>query len=70
MTPFMKNICRCYETQEIDEEEKKRICDDIIDTASSYVNPELKTKIDNVIFHTGSNTLKVQHQDLEKINLK
>ena len=70
MTPFMKNVCRCYETKDIEEEEKERICDDIIDTASSYVNPELKTKIDNVIFQVGSNTLKVQHQDLEKINLK
>ena len=71
MTPFMKNICRCYGTKYIKHEEKKRICDDIIDTASSYVNPELKKKLDRVIFQVGSNkTLKLQQQDFENISLK
>ena len=71
MTPFMKNICRCYETKKIDQEEKKRICNDIINTASSYVNPELKKKLDRVIFQVQSNnTLKLQQQDLENISLK
>ena len=72
MTPFMKNICRCYETKEIyEEEEKKRICDEIIRTASSYVNPELKRKLDCIIFQVGSNnTLKIQQEDLENFSLR
>ena len=71
MTPFMKNICRCYKTEYIDDKEKERICDDIISTTSSYVNPELKKKLDRVIFQVQSNnTLKLQQQDLENITLK
>ena len=71
MTPFMKNISRCYETKHIDGEEKKRICKDIINTASSYVNPELKKKLDDVIFQIESNnTLKLQQEDLQNISLK
>ena len=71
MTPFMRNICRCYETKNIYEKEKKSICDDIINTASSDVNPELKAKLDHVIFQVGSNeTLKLQQQDLENISLR
>ena len=71
MTPFMKNICRCYETKKIEKKERKRICDDIINTASSYVNPELKKKLDHVIFELGSNkTLKLQQEDFENISLK
>ena len=71
MTPFMKNICRCYETKEIDEEEKKRIFENIINTSSSYVDPELKIKLDHVIFQIGSNeTLKVQQQHLENFSLR
>ena len=67
----MKNICRCYETKEIGWIEKKRICDDIIDSASSHVDPELKKKLDRVIFDIESNsTLKLQQQDLENISLK
>ena len=71
MTSFMKNICRCYETKKIEKEEMKRICYDIISTASSYVNPELKKKLDRVIFQIQSNnTLKLQLKDLENISLK
>ena len=71
MTPFMKNICRCYETKEIDVEEQKRICHEIIRTASSYVNPELKKNLDRIIFQIGSNnTLKLQQEDLQNISLK
>ena len=71
MTPFMINICRCYKTKKIDKKEKKNICDDIIKTASPYTNPELKTKLDHVIFQVGLNrTLKLQQKDLENISLR
>ena len=71
MTPFMKNVSRCYETKTIDEKEKEQICDDIINTASSDVDPELKEKLDHVIFQIGSNnTLKLQQEDLQNISLK
>ena len=71
MTPFMRNIRRCYETAKIEKEEKKRICDGIIRTASSHVEPKLKQLLDHIIFQLGSNnTLKLQQQDLENISLK
>ena len=69
MTPFMKNVCRCYETEEIEKEERKRICDGIINTASSYVNSELKKKLDHVILNS-IDFLKLQLKDLENISLK
>ena len=71
MTPFMKNISSCYETKEIGKKRRKRICKDIINTASSHVNPELKKKLDDVIFQIESNnTLKLQQEDLQNISLK
>ena len=71
MTPFMQNICKCYQTGQIEWEKKENICDEIIKTASPYVNPELKIKLNAIIFQTESNkTLKLQQQDLENFNLR
>ena len=53
----------------MDKEEKEDICNDIIRTASSYV--ELSSQLDHIIFQTESNeTLKLQQQDLENISLR
>ena len=72
MTPFMKNICRCYEIKTIDREEKERICGEIIKTASTYVNSELKSKLDHLITHQidSKNNLKLQQRNLENISLR
>ena len=57
--------------KEITEKERKLVCDDIIKTASSYIDPELRKKLDNAIFQVESNeTLKLQQQDLENISLR
>ena len=71
MTPFMKNICKCYQTGKIKKGEKKNICNEIINSASSYVDPELKAKLNDIIFQAESNkTLKLQQEDLENFNLR
>ena len=67
----MQNICKCYQTGKIEKEQKNKICDEIISTASSYVDPGLKAKLNDVIFQTESNkTLKLQQDALENFNLR
>ena len=70
MTPFMQNICKCYRTGELEKEEKQSICDKIIKMASSFVDPELKVKLNEVIFQTEAHTLKLQQDALEDFNLR
>ena len=71
MTPFMQHICKCYQTGQIEEEEKEKICNEIIQTASSYLNPRLKDKLNDIILRTESNEkLRLQHEALENFNLR
>ena len=70
-SPFMMNISKCFETGKIEEDEMKKICEEIVKTASSYVDPRLQAKLKHVIFQDGSNeTLKNQHEALAKFNMK
>ena len=70
-SPFMMNISKCFETGEIEEDEMKKICEEIVKTASSYVDPELQAKLDHVIFQDVSNdTLKKEHQALGNFDMK
>ena len=72
---FMVSISKCFQTGEIDgygrNKNTKAICEQIVKTASSHVNPQLKAKLQDVIFQNGSNeTLKKEHEALGKFNMK
>ena len=72
---FMVNISKCFQTGEIDKyghnENMKAICEQIVKTASSHVDPELQAKLKHVIFQDVSNdTLKKEHEALGNFNMK
>ena len=65
----MQNICKCYQNRTLEKEKKERICDDIIKTASFYVNPELKEKLNDIIIK--SNEVFIDQQNkLENFDLR
>ena len=67
----MVNISKCFQTDEIEKVEMKEICGEIVNTASSHVNPRLQAKLKHVIFQDASNeTLKKEHEALGKFNMK
>ena len=68
---FMVNISKCFQTGEIEKDDMKKICEDIVKTASSYIDPNLQAKLKHVIFQDVSNeTLKNEHIALGKFNMK
>ena len=67
----MVNITKCFQTGKIGKDDMKKICEQIVKTASSHVNPQFKAKLQDVIFQDGSNeTLKNEHEALGKLNMK
>ena len=67
----MNEISKCFQTGESEEDEMKKICEEIVKTASSHVDPKLQAKLQHVIFKDGSNeTLKNEHEALGKFNMK
>ena len=70
-SPFMVNITKCFQTREIGKDDMEKICEQIVKTASSHVDPRLQAKLKHVIFKDGSNeTLKKEHEALGKFNMK
>ena len=70
-SPFMVNISKCFQTGKIEKDEMKKICEQIVKTASSHVDPNLQAKLKHVIFQDASNeTLKNEHEALKNFNMK
>ena len=70
LSPFMKNIQNCYQDGEIRRPERSHICEDVINTASSWVNPELKNELNQLICQPSNNSLKLEHRALENFNIR
>ena len=65
------NISKCFQIDEYKYGEMKTICEQVVKTASSYVDPKLQAKLQHVIFQDASNeTLKNEHEALAKFNMK
>ena len=64
------NISKCFQTGRIEKDEMKEICARIVQTASSYVDPNLQAKLRHVIYHATNETLKHEHEALRQINMK
>ena len=67
----MLNVSKCFQTCELGRDEIKMICEQIVETASSDVNPKLRAKLKRVIFQDKSNkTLKKEHELLKNFDMK
>ena len=65
------NISKCFQTGKIKRDEMKLICEEIVKTASSQIDPKLQAKLKHVIFQDVSNdTLKKEHEALGNFNMK
>ena len=65
----MVNISKCFSTGDI--MDMKGICEQIVKTASSRIDPEMQAKLKHVIFQKLSNeTLKNEHKALKDFNMK
>lgn len=68
LSPFMKNIQKCYTNQYIDGRERGIICDEIINSASSIVNPTLLSRLNRLI-NQQQNELSLEHQRQRQLNI-
>ena len=70
-SPFMMSIARCFQTDKLEKDEMKAICKQIVKNASSYINPNLRAKMEGIIFQNLLNeTLKKEHKALEQFNIQ
>ena len=69
LSPFMKNIQKCYKNQRTDKRQRKIMCDDVIRSASSVVNPTLLFELNRLI-NQQQNELTREHQRQTQLNIE
>ena len=65
----MKNVQKCYEIGYIDRRRRGIICDEVINSASSIVNPSLLFELNRLI-NLPHNELGLEHQRKLQLNIE
>ena len=70
MTPFMLNIQKCFTTTNLDQQQRARICDEILNSISPVVDPELLNGLNQIIGQPENRTLGLEQSALRQISLR
>ena len=70
LSPFMLNVRKFGEYNGIDGTERVRICDDIINTASSDVDQELIDRLNRVMIRPDNEKINLEHDRLRAMNIR
>ena len=70
MSPFMINIQKCFSTTHLDRQQRSRFCNDVIDSISPVVNPELSNGLNQIIAKPENRTLCLEQSALRQISLR
>ena len=70
LSPFLKTIQKCSSNTENEQRTKEGICDEIINTASSSVDNQLRNDLSGLMQQGDQRTLNYEHDALGGINRK
>ena len=70
MSPFMINIQKCFSPKELYGHQKEQICDDVLNSINSAVNPALMTGLNGIIEKPENRTLGLEQGALRQISLR
>ena len=70
MSPFMINIQKCFDSKELSQTEIKQICDDVINSISPFVDPELLNCLNQILTRPESRTLGLEHGAFRQISIR
>ena len=72
MSPFMISIRKCFSTiyNIFDHTQVNRVCDDVLRSISSAVNPELLTGLNRIIARPENITIGLEQDALRRISLR
>ena len=70
MSPFMIKIQKCFTTTNLDQQERVRICDEILNSISPVVDPELLNGLNQIIGQPENRTLDLEQRALRQISIR
>ena len=70
MSPFMIKIQECFSTTSLDRHQKEEICDNLINSVSSFVDQDFVNGLNQVIAEPGNRTLGLEHDALRHFSIR
>ena len=70
MSSFMINIQKCFDSKELSQTKIKQICDDVINTTSPVVDPELLNCLNQIFARPENRTLGLEHDLVRQISIR
>ena len=70
MSSFMINIQKCFSTPNLDKQQRVQICDEILNSISPVVDPELLNGLNQIIGQPENRTLGLEQNALHQISLR
>ena len=70
LSPFMKSIRKCFISENIRSGQKSILCDAVINSASSIVDPNLLAELNRLTNLRQQNELVLGHQQQRQLSIK
>ena len=70
LSPFLQNVRKCGKYDGNVDYERRRICGDIINAASSAVDTELVDRLNQVMIRGENGTINLEHDRLRGMNVR
>ena len=70
LSPFLKNVQRCFDGVVLAQDEKNQLCNDILKTLSSDIEPELVFSINQYVNRPENRTLVREQNALEQMSIR
>ena len=70
LSPFMNNVRKCFVNQDPGANERETICDAVINSASSNVDPNLLIELNRLTSLNQQNDLVLGHQQQRQLSIK
>ena len=70
MSPLMISIQKCFSPKSLFQVQREQICDDVINSISPVVDPELLNGLNQIITQVENETLGLERDALRQISLR
>ena len=70
ISPFMTKIQQCFSTTSLNRRQKEEICDNVINSVSSFVDQEFLNELNQIIVKRENRTLGLEHDALRQFSIR
>ena len=70
LSPFMESVRKCYVNEYIGPRQRETLCDAVINSVSSTVDPNLLVELNRLINLSQHNELVLGHQQQRQLSMK